>query len=90
MDIITVATWCLHFLLAQTYWMETVISAGEGEFCLCLALLHSGFQKGGFVLEFLLPQGKTALLALQKIKSPASSYPTGRKIYYQFYKICFP
>ena len=80
--------WWLNFLLEQTYWMETAISARE--FCLCLALLHSGFQKGEFILEFLLPQGKTVLLAFQRIKSPASSYPTGRKIYSQFFKICFP
>ena len=60
--------WWLGFFIfcwSQTYLMETVISAREGEFCLCLALLHSGFQNREFKLEFLLPQGKTALLALQ-------------------------
>ena len=62
---ITVVTWCLHFLLEQTYWLQTVISAREGEFCLSLSLLHSGFQNSEFMLEFLLPQGKTALLTLQ-------------------------
>ena len=42
-----------------------MISAREGEFCLSLSLLHSGFQNREFMLEFLLPQGKTALLTLQ-------------------------
>ena len=86
---ITVATWCLHFLLAQTYWMETVISAREEEFCLCLVLLHSGFQNGEFMLEFLLPQGKTALLPLQGPKPQESNifYPIGRKTSYQFFKM---
>ena len=92
--------WWLGFFIfcwRQTYLMQTVISAREGEFCLCLALLHSGFQNREFKLlsrtgsfYFLRERLPCWPFRDQRLKSPISSYPTGRKTSYQFFKICFP
>ena len=63
----------------------------ESSASLCL-FYTLAFRTESLCLSFYFPRGRLPCWPFrdQRLKSPISSYPTGRKTSYQFFKICFP
>ena len=63
----------------------------ESSASLCL-FYTLAFRTASLCLSFYFPRGRLPCWPFrdQRLKSPISSYPTGRKTSYQFFKICFP